>query len=160
MLNLLSAADLGGKELCILMDFECSVRVILRCQQLQLALPSLARKLALFVAGFNTLFFRQQPYLQKADWLASRCVVFTMRYASAGAHALHLTRTDNRTCAHAVLVLQRALQHVGDDLHVVVRVSPKAAPALYPVFVDNTQAAEAHIRGIVVPRKRECMECI
>ena len=49
-----------------------------------------------------------------------------MRDAGARAHALHVAGADHRARAHAVLVRERALEHVGDDLHVAVPVRAEA----------------------------------
>src|SRR5438105_331793 len=129
-------------------------------KNLLLAPPFLARKLPLLVAGLDAPLLGCEPYLQQVHWLAARSILLAVGDAGARAHALHLARPNHRTRAHAVFVLERALEHVGNDLHIVMRMSPKAAPALHPVFIDHAQAAEAHVRRIVVIRERECMECI
>ena len=50
-----------------------------------------------------------------------------------------------------------ALEHVGEDLHVPMRVTREASEWGNPVVVDDPQGAEAHVRRIVVVRegKRE-----
>src|SRR5262249_31955051 len=70
-------------------------------------------------------------------------------------HALQLARADHRGVAEAVLVLERALEHAGHDLHVAVRVSPEAAARLDPVLVDHPQRAEAQVARVVVVGERE-----
>ena len=52
--------------------------------------------------------------------------------------------------AHAVLVLQRAFQHVAEDLHVAMRMRAEALPGRDAVVIDDAQGAEAHVRRIVV----------
>ena len=54
---------------------------------------------------------------------------------------------------HLVSVLQRAAEHVGDDLHVAVAVGAETLAALHAVFVDHPQIAPAHVRGIVIAGK-------
>ncbi len=78
-----------------------------------------------------------------------------MRDAPARAHELNLAGLELPPVAHAVLVLQRAFQHVAEDLHVAVRMRAEALPRRDPVVVDDAQGAEAHVRRIVVVREGE-----
>jgi hypothetical protein len=55
----------------------------------------------------------------------------------------------------AVLVLERALEDVGEDLHVAVAVRAEARSRLDPVVVDHAQAAKAHVARVVVLAERE-----
>src|SRR5215475_14110781 len=54
-------------------------------------------------------------------------------------------------------MLQRTFQHVGDDLHVAMRMGWKPITGLHPVFIDHPQAAEAHKPPIIVITERECV---
>ena len=48
--------------------------------------------------------------------------------------------------AEAVLVLECAFEHVGDDLHVAVRCAFPESPArLHPILVDHPKRSEAHV---------------
>ena len=58
-----------------------------------------------------------------------------MPHAQARAQALPVAGTDDRTVPHTVLVLQRALENVSDDLHVPMGMHGEALAGLYPVFV-------------------------
>ena len=78
-----------------------------------------------------------------------------MRYARARAHVLDVTRLDHRAVAHAVTVLQGALQDVGDDFHVAVRMHRKTAAARDAVIVHHPQRAKVHVRWVVVIGKRK-----
>src|SRR5262245_52881533 len=84
------------------------------------------------------------------DRLVLRGVVLAVTNAGAGAHALHLARSDHRAVAQAIAVLQRAVEHVGDDLHVAVRMRTKPSARRDAVIVDHAQRAEAHVRRVVV----------
>ena len=53
------------------------------------------------------------------------------------------------------LCVERALEHVGDDLHVAVRVGAEALAGRDAVVVDHAQRAEAHVLGVVVVGERE-----
>ncbi|MNO00548.1 hypothetical protein D3C81_2204630 [compost metagenome] len=44
----------------------------------------------------------------------------------------------------------RAVQHIGDDLHVTVAVRAETAAGGDAVVVDHAQRAKAHVSGIVV----------
>jgi hypothetical protein len=52
--------------------------------------------------------------------------------------------------AHAVLVLEGALEDIGEDLHVAVRVGGEAAAGGDAVLVDDPELPEAHVVGVVV----------
>jgi hypothetical protein len=81
-----------------------------------------------------------------------------MAHAGARAHALHVPRTDHRTVSHRVLVLQRAVEHVANDLHVAVAVGAEPHPWLHAVLVDHAQAPETHVARVVVVGEREGVE--
>ena len=72
-------------------------------------------------------------------------------------HPLKLAGREDRAVAHAVLVLELALEDVGDDLHVLVRMAAEALARRDAVFVHHAQAAEPHVGGIVVGREGECV---
>src|SRR5690606_10718805 len=86
---------------------------------------------------------------------AGLAVVLGVADAVAGAHHLHVARLGAPAVAEAVLVRDRALAHVGHDLHVGVPVRREAAARLDLVVVPHAQAAPAHARGIVVVGERE-----
>ena len=80
---------------------------------------------------------RQDPDLQQMRLLVLRRVELTMLHTRAGAHPLHVAVTDRRTVAHAVAMGQRALEHIGDDLHVAMSMGAKTLTARNTVFVDH-----------------------
>jgi hypothetical protein len=55
----------------------------------------------------------------------------------------------------AVLVLERALEDVGEDLHVAVAVRAEARPGADPVVIDHPERPETHVRRVVVIAERE-----
>ena len=52
-------------------------------------------------------------------------------------------------------MLQRAFEHVGNDLHVGVGMRWEAATPGDFVVIDHTQWAKSHVLGIVILAKRE-----
>ena len=48
-----------------------------------------------------------------------------------------------------------ALEHVAEDLHVLVRMRPETLAGLDGVIVDHAQRPEPHLIGIVVVAERE-----
>lgn len=87
--------------------------------------------------------------------LAGGGVELAVRNAPARAHQLNPARLELPPVAHAVLVLQRAFQHVAENLHVAMRMRPEALPRSNAVIVDDAQAAEAHLRRIVIIGERK-----
>src|SRR5262249_50332928 len=90
------------------------------------------------------------PDLQEVHELRTRVVELAVGDAGPGAHPLNLPRTDDRARTEAVLVLERPIEHVGDDLHVPVRVSAEALARLHAVLVDHAKRTEAHELCVVV----------
>ena len=57
-------------------------------------------------------------------------------------------------------MLECALEHVGDDLHVAVAVSGEALARRDAIVVDHAQRAEPHVRGIVILAERERVSAV
>ena len=93
---------------------------------------------------------RQQPDLVEMDPFLVRGIELAVADAGAGGHALQFAGPDDRAVAHAVLVLERPVEDVGDDLHVPMAVHPEPLTGLHPVVVDDPQGAKAHVGGVVV----------
>jgi hypothetical protein len=92
-----------------------------------------AVEVLLLVAGLDAAVPRQDPDLQEMRGLVGRVVELAVQHAGAGAHALHVAGADDTrhgaavlAVAHAVAVRQRAVEHVGHDLHVAVAVGAEA----------------------------------
>ncbi len=45
---------------------------------------------------------------------------------------------------------EAAFQHVGEDLHVLVRVGRESAPGRDDVVIDDPQRAESHVGRVVI----------
>jgi len=57
--------------------------------------------------------------------------------------------------SHAVLVREGSFEDVGDNFHVLVRVSREAATAGDAVVVHNAQGAELHVVAVKVIGERK-----
>ena len=97
----------------------------------------------LFIAGRDAALRRHDPDLQQMAGPVAAGVEFGMDDAGARAHALDFAGPDDAAAAAGILVLHRAFQNVGDDLHVAMGMGRKARAARDPVFVDDAQGAEA-----------------
>src|SRR5437867_13074637 len=82
--------------------------------------------------------------------LARGGVEFAVGDAGPRAHALDFTGPDHEAGPQIVSMLERALEHVADDLHVSVPVGRKPATGLNAVLVDDTECAEPHLLRIVI----------
>src|ERR1700676_1999480 len=78
-----------------------------------------------------------------------------MGHSGAGAHALHVAHANDRAVADGVLVLELALEDVGDDLHVAVPVLAEALSGGDAVVVDDAQRAVCDPGRVVVIGERE-----
>jgi len=85
--------------------------------------------------------------------LLGRMIELAVHHATAGAHALHITRGDAFDVAHAVLVRQFTAQHIADDFHIAVTMGAKPAAGSDAVFVDDAQIAPPHVRRVVITSK-------
>src|SRR5262249_42185187 len=63
---------------------------------------------------------RYDPDLQEMHGLGARVVVLAVPDAGPRPHELHLARADDAPAPRAVLVAQRPLEDVREDLHVLV----------------------------------------
>ena len=98
-------------------------------------------------------------------------VELAVQHPRAGAHALHVARPDHTrrlallgarglAVAHVVLVCQRAVEHVADDLHVAVAMGAEAGARGDAVFVDDPQVAHAHVGRVVVVGKGKAVPTV
>src|ERR1700690_1267299 len=97
------------------------------------------------VARRDSLRPRLDPDLQEVHQFTARRIELAVPYPGAGAHALHVPGPDRRTVAERILVRQRALEHVADDLHGTMALRAEALAGLHAVLVDHAQRAEAHV---------------
>src|SRR6185437_8154150 len=101
-----------------------------------------------------------EPDLEEMDRLGWRRVELAVDDAGAGAHALHLAGPYHGAVAEAVLVLERAGQHVGQDVHVPMAVRRESRARNDAILVDHAQGAEAHLHGIVVIGEGEAVSAV
>src|SRR4029453_8714680 len=105
----------------------------------------LERHLLLVVARWQAPSLGQDPDLEQVHGLHRGGVELAMLDARAGPHALPPAGPDPRAGTEAVAVLEPAVEHPGEDLHVAMRMGPEAASGLPHVAVDDPQRAEAHV---------------
>ena len=84
-------------------------------------------------------------------------VVLRVTDPRPGAHNLKLTGRNLLFIAHAVLMLYRAFQHVGQDFHVFMGVSTKSLTCIDHVIVNHAKCREPHKVRVIVVGKREGM---
>jgi hypothetical protein len=73
----------------------------------------------------------------------------------AGAHPLRQAGVDDAGMPGGILVHQRALEHPGDDLHVLVRVRLESGSRRDHVVVADQQQAVVGVQRVVVAGERE-----
>ena len=84
-------------------------------------------------------------------------IIFRMGHARAGGHDLDVARFGAAGVAETVLVGDRAASHIGDDLHVAMRMRREARPGRDRVIVPDAHLAPVDPRGIVIIGEREMM---
>src|SRR6185503_16824897 len=103
-------------EARVLPDRDRAVLAVRRGDEAEPARLQSAGEALLRVARPRALLVRLDPDLEEVDGLLLRGVVLAVRDARARGHVLELARADHGAVPHAVLVLERALEHPGQDL--------------------------------------------
>src|SRR5262245_34133448 len=137
-----------------------TIAPIFRRDESPCALMLMERESLLFITRHQTHLVRDDPNLQEMYGLVLRGIVFAVADSRSGAHPLHVARSDHRARSCAVFMRHGALQHVGDDFHVAVRVSRESAARINSIFVNDSQSTKAHMLRIVVITERKGMTAI
>src|SRR5205823_4105086 len=102
---------------------------------------AVAAPTALFPARLSPARPRHDPQLEQVHRLLLRPVELLVDDALARRHHLHFAGVDEPAVAKIIAVADGAVEHVGHDLHVAVRVGGKATAALDHVVVEDAQLA-------------------
>src|SRR6266404_6215455 len=150
MLYGFASAQHGGVKLIILTNLYRAIAAVGRCEQAQPAALLRFREILLVIHGLQALILRKHPNLIEMYGLGFGRVELAMRHAGARAHVLDVARLDHRPVAHTVAMLERTLEHVGDNFHIAMRVHGKTTAAGDAIVVHHAQSAELHVLGVVV----------
>jgi len=145
-----ASIEIGDVEQRVLMQRHRAAASVGRGNQPQLPPPLLDGKSLLLVARRQAGPVRDDPDLQEMHWLDLRRIELAVLDAGAGAHALHLAGPDHIAIADTVLVLERAFENIGDDVHVLMAVAREAGARNDAILVDDPEAAKAHLRRIAI----------
>jgi len=135
----LGAVEQAGVQAHILVDDDRAVLAVVGRDESQPAALVGDREVLLLVAGASGGL--------GVDQICSRCTgcvsegLNSLWSPQAGAHALHVAHANDGAVAHGVLVLELALEEVGDDLHVAMPVLAEALSGGDAVVVDDAQRA-------------------
>src|SRR5215813_3593132 len=139
----------------VLMNLHCARGALPGSDRQQRAGALLRRKPLLLVRGRQPCAFGQHPHLEQLDRRFFRKVEFGMRDARARRHPLYFPGANQPGAASAVLVPQRAFQHVGHDLHLAMRMRRESPSARDHVMVEDAQRPESHVVRVVVAVEAE-----
>ena len=84
----------------------------------------------------------RRPDLEHLRPVGPRRVRLAVVAAAPGGRALELARLDHARAPHGIVVRERALSHVGDDLGIAMRAPRKVRPRRQAVLVENLEGAE------------------
>ena len=101
------------------------------------------------IAGRQPALTRLNPDLREVKRLPGGRIELAVGDTRPGARELYLAGLELFAIAHAVLARKSAFEHVAEDLHVPVRVRPKAHASGHPVVVDDPQAAKAYMSELI-----------
>ena len=156
----LSAIEQARIHRRIGMDLHRAIAPVVARDKAQRAALARRVKVLLLILGRDAAHVGLDPDLQQVRRAVRRMVELAVANTAARAHSLHVAGQDRRSVAHVVAVRERALEHVGDDLHVAVPVRAEAGTRRDPVFVDDAQVAEAHVRRVVVVGERKTVKAL
>src|SRR5262249_10832188 len=134
--HLFSFFEGSQEDVGVLMDGERTIAAIGRGHESQSPVALFSREGLLLITGGMSHVIWQEPDLIQVDNVGVRGIEFAMTHSRAGRHALELTGPEDLAMPHAVLVLQLAFEHIGDDLHVAVAMHAETLAWLQPIFVD------------------------
>ncbi len=83
-----------------------------------------------------------------------------MPNTTPGTHVLKVTRPENAPIAERVFMFQFALDHVAENLGVVMRMSAEALPGFDDVVIDDPQRPKPQVPFIEVVAERKSMAAV
>src|SRR6266481_7393705 len=90
------------------------------------------------------------PDLQEMHGLRLRMVELAVRDSRARAHPLHFADSDDRAGPETILMLERAFENVGDNLHIAMPMRRESRAGANSILVDYPQRAKPTLRGVVI----------
>lgn len=151
----LALVEQAGMDRDICMHGDAPVAAVTARDGTQSASSIVGGEVLLLVARCKARALGEDPDLEEVHRFGLRRVELAVANAGARRHALHVAGSDHRAVAHRVAVLERAIEHVRDNLHVTMAVRAEAAARLHAILVEDTERAKAHVRGVVVVGERE-----
>src|SRR4051812_49118411 len=130
------------------MNHDRVVASVARGEEYKLVRTVLQRKCTLLVTWLQALSRRLDPDLQKMYGVGVGSILLAVQNAGPGGHSLKFAASNDRSGSHAVLVAQRALEHVRQNLHVAVGVGSESPAGSDAIFIDHPQRPKTHIPGI------------
>ena len=143
-----------------LVDRDRAVVSLARRDRPQPALVELGVDVALLVTGRDAVGVGRHPHLDEVHVLDGGRVLLRVPDAGSRAHALREAGVELAVIALGVVVHEPALEHPGDDLHVLVRVSAEAGAGLHAVVVRDEQQAVVRVGRVVVVPEAEAMAAV
>src|SRR5882724_10262415 len=153
----LAGLEPNAIDLRVLMDFRRAAAAVRRNNECFQSVALFRVWMPLGVAWNETPLTGLNPDLQEVERFGAARIELAVGNATTGAHELNLARLERAAVAHAVLVLQRAFEHVAEDLHVAMSVCAETLAGRDAVIIDDSQRAEAHVRRIVIIGEGERM---
>src|SRR5579872_5262319 len=141
------------------MDFQRTIATSMRGDQAQFPRRAITQGL-LLIARLDSGRLGQNPNLQKMQRLRWRRVELAMRNAGARAHPLHIARRNHAARAEAVAMLDRAFQHISDDLHIAMRMGAEALARRDMVVVDDSQHRKSHLARVLIFTERKSVAAV
>src|SRR5229473_766466 len=142
--------DVGQINAGVLVDRQRTIFTFRRGHETKPSLLFRFAEPALLIFGLETVAFGKKPDLVQVHGFSGRVIELAVAHAGAGRHALQFAGPDGGTVAHAVLVLQAAIQDIRDNFHIAVTVHAEALAWLHAVFIHDPERAKAHLPGVII----------
>src|ERR1044072_186086 len=157
LLGALRAVEKAGVDPCVLVNRARALGPVARGDEPQPAALLVGSEVLLLVRRLDAGDFRLDPDLEKVRHARLLAVELAVPHAATRAHPLHVSGDNGRAVAHGVLVAERALEDVAQDLHVAVAMGAETRAGLYAVLVSDARGAVAHVIGVVVVGEGEAV---
>src|SRR5438876_3995298 len=155
MHKLLLRVKLAEKDLCVGTNAHRIAARFGRKQQGQVIRSGRLAERLLRVTRLAATRSGLQPDLQEVHRLLRRRIEFAVEQAVPGADVLQVARLDDAAVAHAIVVLQLAVDDIAEDLRVTMRMLTESLASFHYVVVDDAQGSKAHVIGIEIVAERE-----
>jgi hypothetical protein len=149
------AVEQSGVDARVLVHAEDAVTALRRDDQAQAAALFGIDHVDLLITRRDSETVRHNPNLKKMHQRVRVGIELAVFDTAPGTHHLHVAGANHRTGSHRVAMRQCAVEHVGENFHVAMRVCAKPLSRLDAIVVYYQQVRKSDLFWIAVMTKRK-----